>query len=178
MATLRTNNWPSLIQDCVNQLNSRPLQRLHGLAPKDFNSPLDDVKLEGLKEPSDDDAEKFKANQESYEKDSSQFQVSDMVYADKKPTSTFAKSFNPKVPMKFSKHELGSFHSLSNISLLHNLLSNLRQVKCEFFGQYKMFNVNRKFSLLKKLVLRFPIVSATFPIKKLLLSQKTLLPQF
>lgn len=100
MATLRTKNWPSLIQDCVNQLNSRPLQRLNGLAPKEFNSPLDDVKLEALKEPSTDDAAKFRNNQEAYEKDSSQFQVSDMVYADKKPTSSFAKSFNPKVPQK------------------------------------------------------------------------------
>jgi len=98
MTSLRTNNWPSLIQDCVNQLNSRPLQRLHGLAPKDFNTPLDDVKLEGLKTPSvDDNADSFRANQRAYEQDSKQFQVSDMVYADKKDTSTFAKSFNPKV---------------------------------------------------------------------------------
>jgi len=97
MATLRTNNWPGLIPDCVNQLNSRPLERLKGLAPKDFNSPLDDVKLEGLRDPSDNTAENFKANQKAYEQDSSQFQVSDMVYADKKSTSTFAKSINPKV---------------------------------------------------------------------------------
>lgn len=98
MATLRTKNWPSLIQDCVNQLNSRPLQRLKGLAPKDFNSPLDDVKLEGLNDASTNDVQQFRTNQEAYEQDPSQLQVSDLVYADKKPTSTFAKSFNPKVP--------------------------------------------------------------------------------
>ncbi len=97
MATLHTNNWPSLIQDCVNQLNSRPLQRLNGLAPKDFNSPFDDVKLEGIKDQGMADAETFKTNQQAYEADSNQLQVNDTVYADKKSTSTFAKSFNPKV---------------------------------------------------------------------------------
>lgn len=98
MISLRTNNWPSLIQDCVNQLNSRPLQRLHGLAPKNFNSPLDDVKLEGLKTPStEDNAETYRANQMAYEENSNELQVNTMVYADKKNTSTFAKSFNPKV---------------------------------------------------------------------------------
>jgi hypothetical protein len=97
MATLRTKNWPSLIDDCVNQLNSRPLERLHGLTPKDFSSPLDDVKLEGLGTEPILTADTLKSNQESYEQDKSQFQVGDMVYADKKSTSTFAKSFNPKV---------------------------------------------------------------------------------
>jgi len=97
MATLHTSNWPSLIQDCVNQLNSRPLQRLNGLAPKEFNSPIDDVKLEGLKTQPVQDASTFRANQQMYEQDTKGFQVGDMVYADKKSTSTFAKSFNPKV---------------------------------------------------------------------------------
>lgn len=96
MRTLRTNNWPSLIPAALNQLNSRQLKKLHGLSPKDFNSPLDDVKLNTNLE-TQGGIEEARSNQKAYEENSKELQVGDMVYADKKKASTFTKSFAPKV---------------------------------------------------------------------------------
>lgn len=103
MRALHTNDWPSLIPNALNQLNSRPLKKLNGLAPKDFNTPFDDVKLEHGSSANDPQASSSnsvqvaRANQRAYEENTKELQVGDMVYADKKPASTFAKSFAPKV---------------------------------------------------------------------------------
>lgn len=97
MTNMRVSSWPDLIPDALNQLNSRPLARLNGLAPKDFNTPFDDVKLESKPPSTSDGIEEAKANQANYESTSKELQVGAFVFADKKKTSTFAKSFSLKV---------------------------------------------------------------------------------
>jgi hypothetical protein len=105
MRTLHTQNWPQLLKDAVSQLNSRPLKKLNGLAPKDFNSPLDDVKLEqpgsststGASDPKiKPDVSQQMANQKAYEANKKQLQVLDFVYIENKKKS-FSKSFETKV---------------------------------------------------------------------------------
>jgi len=104
MRTLHTQNWPQLLSDSVSQLNSRPLKKLNGLAPKDFNTPLDDVKLEQAASTSADltnpktkpDASQQIANQAAYESNKKQLQMLDYVYVTNKKKS-FSKSFDTKV---------------------------------------------------------------------------------
>lgn len=105
--TLHTNNWPSLIDDAVMQLNSRPLKRLNGLAPKDFNSPWDDYKLQEARSNNADSSQPSTSqsrpnvsqqiqNQTNYESNKKLLQVGQYVYVDYKQKS-FSKSFEPKV---------------------------------------------------------------------------------
>ena len=104
MRTLHTQNWPQLLSDAVSQLNSRPLKKLNGLAPKDFNTPLDDVKLEQAASTSTDltnpktkpDVTQQIANQAAYESNKKQLQMLDYVYVTNKKKS-FSKSFDTKV---------------------------------------------------------------------------------
>lgn len=105
--SLHTDDWPSLLPNAVMQLNSRPLKRLNGLAPKDFMSQWDDYKIDGTPQPRAStsqlqsgpqlkpDLKQQQANQRAYEANSKVFQVGDHVYVDNKP-KTFAKSFQDK----------------------------------------------------------------------------------
>ena len=45
MRVTKNKNWPDLIREVVNRINSIPLTRNKSLRPIDFNSPLDDVKV-------------------------------------------------------------------------------------------------------------------------------------
>jgi len=116
--TLHTDNWPSLIPDALMQLNSRPLKRLNGLAPKEFNSQWDDYKVQQAAaasnpQPSTSQSSNSQtnqanasqakptvsqqlANQKAYESNPKLLQVSDFVFVDYKAKS-FAKSYEIKV---------------------------------------------------------------------------------
>lgn len=111
MRSLNTQNWPELLKDAVDQLNSRALKKLNGLRPKDFNSPFDDVKLQQSQPNSSQqlpsasssnprtkpDVSEQIANQKAYESDKKELQVQDYVYVNNKTKSSFAKSYEVKV---------------------------------------------------------------------------------
>jgi hypothetical protein len=98
MQAAHNNAWPDFLPKAVEQLNSRPLKRLNGLSPKDFNSPFDDVKLDpnsmAERIPSIDQQTQ---NQSNYESNSKQLQLGQFVYVDRKPKSVLEKSYTPKV---------------------------------------------------------------------------------
>jgi len=101
---MRTLNWVSLMEDVLNQLNSRKMKKLNGLSPNDFNSIFDDVKLQrseeacegqlNLNQPS---VSTMEANQKDYEMGGNKYQLNSFVYANKKKANAFSKSFDLKV---------------------------------------------------------------------------------
>lgn len=104
MRSLRTMNWVSLLDDVVNQLNNRPMKKLNGLCPNDFNSVFDDVKLQrnneacegqvNLEKPS---VSTMEANKKDYEMSGNKFQLNSFIYVTKKKANAFSKSFDLKV---------------------------------------------------------------------------------
>ena len=104
MRSLRTTDWVSLLDNAVEQLNSRPMKKLNGLSPNDFNSIFDDVKLErsneycegqvNLENPT---VSTMEANQKDYKMSGSKYQLDSYVYVTRKKANAFTKSFDLKV---------------------------------------------------------------------------------
>lgn len=104
MRSMRTSNWVSLLDNVVNQLNNRPMAKLNGLRPIDFQSVYDDVKLPRTNEACDGQvnlnkpsASTMQANQKDYEMSGNKFQLNSFVYVTRKKTNAFSKSFDLKV---------------------------------------------------------------------------------
>jgi len=105
MRSTRTLNWVSLLDTAVEQLNSRPIQKLNGLSPNDFNSVFDDVKLqrsneacEGQLNLQNPTVSTMEANQKDYKMSENKFQQDSYVYISRrKKSNAFSKSFDLKV---------------------------------------------------------------------------------
>ena len=97
MQVSHSNAWPEFLPKAIVQLNSRPLKRLNGLSPQDFNSPFDDVKLQpNTMAERIPNVDQQSLNQANYESNSKLLQLNQFVYVDKKPKSVLEKSYTPK----------------------------------------------------------------------------------
>jgi hypothetical protein len=85
--TLRDDDWPALLKDCVDDLNQTRNPAIGGLKPSSVNSSLDDVKVDAAKEkagisPHEVHWQDWAKNQKAYtDKKSKDLQVNDWVFA-------------------------------------------------------------------------------------------------
>lgn len=126
MRSTRTMNWVSLLDNAVEQLNSRPMQKLKGLSPNSFNSVFDDVKLqrpneacEGQLNLENPTVSTMEGNQKDYKMSGNKFQLNSYVYCTRKKSNAFSKSFDLKVkhwthskfPFRLFQYFLGKFNA-------------------------------------------------------------------
>jgi hypothetical protein len=104
MRSTKTINWVNLLDTAVEQLNSRPMKKLNGLSPNDFNSVFDDVKLqrsneacEGQLNLQNPTVSTMEANQKDYQMSGNKYQLNSFVYTSRKKSKAFSKSFDLKV---------------------------------------------------------------------------------
>ena len=87
MRVLLTKSWPNYLSQIVSNLNNSQLGTLGGLRPSDFQSSLDDPKLDSqIGIPEDVPFEQQKKNQKAYEKKENFLQKGDFVYVDFGPS--------------------------------------------------------------------------------------------
>ena len=93
MRSYNTKNWVSLLDDAVNQLNSRPMTRNGGIPPKVINTYLQDPILrsareqKGIEIPEPNRTEEIKS-EENYQNSKQTLHVGSYVFLDHKPKST------------------------------------------------------------------------------------------
>lgn len=90
MRSYNTKNWVSLLDDALNQLNSRRMTRNGGIPPKEINSYLQDPVIRkareehGNKFPEQDRSQELKT-EEKFENSKQALHVGSYVFLDHKP---------------------------------------------------------------------------------------------
>ena len=97
----------SLLDDAVKQLNARPLAKLNGLSPSDFNTVFDDVKLQepnmacdGQVNQVNPSSSTMVSNEKDFQMSQNKYKVDSFVYVTQKKKHIFSKSFEAKVKVQ------------------------------------------------------------------------------
>jgi hypothetical protein len=101
METKKSKDWVTNLQIHVDNLNSRQLDAIGGLRPKDLNGPQDDYKIDEANGGFINNQVDWKLGRQmqiKYENDKSKLQAGDYVFVpNKQPKKYFQKSYEKQV---------------------------------------------------------------------------------